>query len=207
MKTLNWILLMVIVIGVGLLVTQKYWVPGLVSFILEREGGEQQSENYEVVAEVPEVVEVPGSDMDTWNWVPSEVSAQGTQFSYPNPLPTTYVTPQNWPPTVELTAGAFVCEKGNVTGVDGMPKQYVQKTINGSNYCITTAVEGAAGSTYTSYEYTTAKGDFVTKVRFILRTPQCMNYDEPKQSACKIEQSTFDVDVLADRVASSARPL
>lgn len=207
MKTLNWILLVVIVIGVGLLATQKYWVPGLVSYILEREGGSQQSENYEVVAEVPEVLEVPQSDMDTWNWVLSEVSTQGTQFSYPSALPTTYVTPQNWPPTVEMVAGEFVCEEGDTAGVDGVPMQYVRKTINSTGYCVGITAEGAAGSVYTSYEYTTTKGDFLTKVSFILRTPQCMNYNEPEQGTCKIEQSTFDVDALADQIASSLKIL
>lgn len=207
MKTLNIILLILIVTGVALLATQRYWVPGLVAFILEQEGGAQQSENYEVVAEVPEVVEVPKSDMDTWNWVLSEVSAQGRQFSYPNPLPTAYITPQDWPPTVEVTAGEFVCEEGNALGADGVQKQFVRKTINGTDYCVAMSAEGAAGSTYTSYEYTTAQGDFITKVSFILRTPQCMNYDEPKQSACKTEQTNFSVDALTDRIASSIRML
>jgi hypothetical protein len=106
-----------------------------------------------------------------------------------------------------MTTGVFVCEEGNAIGTDGVQKQYVQKTINGSNYCVATSAEGAAGSTYTSYEYTAAKGDVLTKVSFILRTPQCMNYDEPKRSECQAEQSTFDVDALADRIALSLRNL
>ena len=202
MKTINIILLILIVIGVALLATQKLWVPPLVSMIIEREGV-QQSENYELEAPVPPVEEVPQSDMNNWTWVMSEVSAQGTQFSYPSPFPVTYITPQNWPPEVTMAAGDFSCVEGNSVGPEGGQKQTSKRTIGESEYCVGVSAEGAAGSTYTTYEYMTAQGDFLVTVNFILRTPQCMNYDGKEQMACKTQQETFNVDALVERIASS----
>ena len=74
-------------------------------------------------------------------------------------------------------------------------------------HCIVKTSEGAAGSTYMTYEYITGQGDFLAHVKFTLRFPQCMNYDEPQQGACKAEQATFDIDGLVDRIASSIRML
>lgn len=151
--------------------------------------------------------EALSSDMSKWNWVLSEVSPQGTQFSYPKPVPTTYVTTQYWPPLVTMTSEDFSCKEGSALNSEAKQSQFARKTIGGSLYCVATSVEGAAGSTYTSYEYETAQGDFLTKVSFTLRTPQCMNYDEPEQSACKTEQANFNIDALADRIASSLKML
>jgi hypothetical protein len=151
--------------------------------------------------------ESPSSDMSKWNWVLSEVSPQGAQFSYPKPVPTTYVTTQYWPPVVTMTSEDFSCKEGSALNSDGKQAQFARKTIGGSLYCVATSAEGAAGSTYTSYEYATTQGDFLTKVSFTLRTPQCMNYDEPEQSACKTDQASFNVDALADRIASSLKML
>jgi hypothetical protein len=73
----------------------------------------------------------------------------------------------------------------------------------GQTYCVTKQSEGAAGSVYTTYQYETALGDSIATVLFTLRTPQCLNYDNPQQSACISEQTGFDVDVLADRILDS----
>ena len=44
MKTLQIVLLVIIVIGVGLLMSQNYWVPRLVNFIIENENGRIENE-------------------------------------------------------------------------------------------------------------------------------------------------------------------
>jgi hypothetical protein len=106
-----------------------------------------------------------------------------------------------------MTSEDFSCKEGSALNSDGKQAQFARKTIGGSLYCVATSAEGAAGSTYTSYEYATTQGDFLTKVSFTLRTPQCMNYDEPEQSACKTDQANFNVDALADRIASSLKML
>jgi hypothetical protein len=203
MKTLNIVLLILIIIGISLLATQKFWVPTLVMVILEHETEQQQLQQPEVAIDTPAVVNTPRSTLDTWNWVLSEVSSQGTQFLYPNPLPTTYITAQDWPPIVEVVAGAFLCEEGVIVGSDGIQKQRARTSVDGMEYCVVTSAEGAAGSTYTSYEYATAYNDSVINISFILRTPQCMNYDEPKRSECLSEQAQVPVDEIVHRIATS----
>ncbi len=68
---------------------------------------------------------------------------------------------------------------------------------------MTRQAEGAAGSTYTTYSYRFVKGDDLETLSFTLRTVQCLNYDEPKQSACQREQASFDPNALADQIAQT----
>lgn len=192
-----------IILGMGLILTHKLWIPSLVNAILKQEEISQSVDGKEdVVSDDPKITY---SNMDDWGWTLSEISPQGTQFMYPSVLPTKFVTAQTWPPTVEMTAGEFVCTEGEATLSDGSSKYFERRTIAGSAYCVGTSSEGAAGSTYTSYEYSTAQGDFLTRVIFTLREVQCLNYDEPEQSSCKSEQANFDPNDLADRIVSSLR--
>lgn len=117
---------------------------------------------------------------------------------YSATLSTTYITnaETTWPPQVVFTKGEFVCiETGEVVSQNG---KTIQKRINDIPYCVTQAAEGAAGSTYTTYTYMreVTKGELAT-VSFTLRSVQCMNYDNPKQSQCLSEQASFDPDRLA----------
>ncbi len=147
--------------------------------------------------------DVPLGSMENWNWVFSEVSAQGIQFMYPDPLPTTYVTADTWPPKVEMVAGDFECVVGSVVGAGDTPSLSAQRTIEGKEYCVSFVVEGAIGSTYTSYEYTTKQGDFISTVSFTLQKPQCLNYEDPKRTECQTEQLLLNVDQLADQILGS----
>jgi hypothetical protein len=200
MKTIRIILLALIVVGLGLLLTQRFWVPSLVTMILEQE------KTVEVPA--PEITTtapiLPAAEMANWNWVTSDVSAQGMQFMYPEPLPTEFVTVADWPPAVSLVAGEFVCAGVDTATANGAANSStILRVIGQSEYCVSVAYEGAAGSTYTTYQYVTKQGDFLEQVSFTLRTPQCLNYDEPKQSTCKLEQANFAVDALAERIVAS----
>ncbi len=198
MKTIRIFLLFLIILGIALLLTQKWWVQPLITSILDHEGVPQP-------LYIPDTVDVVHDSTEDWNWISSEVSTQDTQFMYPSSLNTQYVTAQDWPPFVYMGVGEFSCTEGDVVTEDGSQKHSEFRTINGYTYCVSISSEGAAGSTYTSYEYSTEQGDFVTKVAFTLRTPQCLNFDEPEQSACKTEQANFNTDTLADRIATSVR--
>ena len=126
-------------------------------------------------------------------WLLSPVSTQGTQFEYPEKLPTTFITAQEWPPQVVLEGGEYSCAEEQ------------ERIIGGREYCVVETSEGAAGSVYHTYEYITPQGDFIAHVKFTLKFPQCENYDEPQQNTCKAEQASFDIDGLADRIAQSIR--
>jgi hypothetical protein len=98
-------------------------------------------------------------------------------------------------PKVELSDGEFTCEEEGKNGE--------RHEVKGQVYCVTSSSEGAAGSTYTTYEYTTTVSDSIAKITFTIRKPQCLNYDEPERSACTAEQAAFNVDEYADNIAGS----
>ena len=153
----------------------------------------------------PVAVEDNRDNMETWNWVYSEMSAQGTQFMYPDPLPISYVTPVEWPPQVVVTGGKLECAPGMVADASGTPKLFAQRTIGGQDYCVGFGAEGAAGSTFTSYEYAAQQGDFIVRMSFTLQTPQCLNYDDPERSVCRGEQARFSTDALVVKMISSLK--
>ena len=119
-------------------------------------------------------------------------------------LPAQYVgTTAPWPPEVTVATGAYSCNTTKPTGE--VATTISEKSIHGHTYCVTTESEGAAGSTYTTYTYESALGAVRHKVNFVLRRVQCMNYDEPVQSACIQTQRDFDVDAVADALISQVQ--
>lgn len=117
----------------------------------------------------------------------------------PSVLSTKYITNlETWPPVVIVKANPYTCNKGG-SAIE-MGGTTSEKQINGRVYCLTVASEGAAGSTYNNYTYTTKIGANVAQTSFVLRYVQCMNYDDPKQTECKNEQATFNPDVVVSSV-------
>jgi hypothetical protein len=125
----------------------------------------------------------------------------GVSFQYPEKLPTKYISLVEEAPTVTVTNGAMTCKAaGSETTPAGAT---ALQTIDGQAYCVTTKVEGAAGSTYTEYTYATEKEGKVVAVTFTLRAVQCANYDEPEQTACETERTNFSLDGLVAQIAST----
>lgn len=128
-------------------------------------------------------------------------SENGIQFSYPETLTTKYIDAFEWPPKVTVEDGEFSCEKVNLG--DGPPERMIPRMVDGRQYCVTSADEGAAGSTYTTYTYATALDGKLISLNFVLRYPQCMNYDDPAQSECTAEREAFDLDGVIDRIVKT----
>ncbi|MBP6884134.1 MAG: hypothetical protein KBC06_02790 [Candidatus Pacebacteria bacterium] len=127
----------------------------------------------------------------------------GINFQYPAFIPTTYIHLVDWPPQVHLTNEAFSCTPGGSAIERGGVTR--EQTINGHRYCVTQAVEGAAGSTYTLYAFGTELQGKMTYFTFSLRASQCVNYDEPQRSACQNERDIFSVDSTIDQIIQSTR--
>lgn len=72
-------------------------------------------------------------------------------------------------------------------------------------YCVNVKHEGAAGSVYSSYAYTTVKNNKLIKVSFTLQYPNCNNYDDKQNEACVSERQAFDVDSTVDRIVQSIK--
>lgn len=106
--------------------------------------------------------------------------------------------PDGWPPQVSLAQGTFVCEASE-SGARALV------TVGNRTYCVQRESEGAAGSTYTTYTYSFPRDAGVVSLSFVIRSVQCLNYDEPQQSACQAAQAAFSADALADSIAQTVR--
>jgi len=127
--------------------------------------------------------------------------SRGISFQYPGQLGSTYTSPVDWPPQILLKEGPFSCvERGS--GNTGRTERLFVGT---HEYCVTRSTEGAAGSIYTEYTYAFPRGERVAVLTFTIRTPQCVNYEQPQRSACEAERASFSIDALADRMAQSLR--
>ena len=125
----------------------------------------------------------------------------GISYKYPERLPTEYVEVVDWPPRIKILNGPLSCN--TLVSNNGRAETLGNRTLNGRSYCAAKEVQGAAGSIYTQHAYTTSIDDKVVFLTFSLRTPQCDNYEEPKRSTCKNEQSAFSVDDLTDQIVST----
>lgn len=124
-----------------------------------------------------------------------------TEYSlqYPVDLNLEFVEMMDWPPKIELKAEEFVCvEAGEPTERAG---ETVIVTMGGWEYCRTTVVEGAAGSTYSQYAYAFAEGGGTAILTFSTRVALCANYDEDEVADCEAEIDKLDIDDLSDRIA------
>lgn len=115
-----------------------------------------------------------------------------TDSATPFVLDTTYISGVDWPPTVQKLAEQYECTPA---GDEYMRAGKTEKIfVDGKEYCQTKVTEGAAGSQYTQYAYLTEAPDGTAlAATFSLRFVQCMNYDEPNQSACVKEQASFEI--------------
>ncbi len=121
-----------------------------------------------------------------------------------------YISSQEWktriislddkyPPKFSIVNGEIDCEVR-----DDIFNKTKKKVIDKQVYCIEESSEGAAGSIYTEYAYSTIKEDFLITVSFVARYAQCSNYPELQKSECKNEREVFSFDSIADKVSGYA---
>ena len=117
-------------------------------------------------------------------------------------LNTKYISQVVWPPEITLSEGLeLVC---NETPMESsVAKRVYKETFNGQEYCITVSSEGAAGSIYTEYSYSTIKFNKLITLDFILRFVNCSNYDEEEQTACITERESFNPTSYIDKIISN----
>ncbi len=124
---------------------------------------------------------------------------QGITFQYPKELLAKYISVVEWPPIVKIETGTFSC-KTTPQEVSSMSDITSQRVVDDRIYCVNVKHEGAAGSVYSSYTYTTARNGQLVEVSFTLRYPNCDNYDEEQNKDCAGERETFDLDATIDRI-------
>ena len=109
-----------------------------------------------------------------------------SRYSF-DPLTTSYVSGQPWPPVVTAVSDPYSCPVG-----ENQNDIVTERLIGTRTYCVSTHSEGAAGSTYTDYTYRTGS----TQITFRLRFPNCGNYDVAESNACSAERASFSADQL-----------
>jgi len=120
-------------------------------------------------------------------------------------LNTEYIGSQDWkvkivneeekyPLKFKITEGQIDCKK--TSSENGLLFRTVKRRIDGRIYCIESASEGAAGTIYTQYTYSTIKNGSLIALSCVIRYPQCMNYSEPYRTECANERETFDLDKI-----------
>lgn len=118
----------------------------------------------------------------------------------------TSFTASNWPYTtfqdwgVELkkvnSTYIFTCQESDNYQDPAHTRRSL--TLNDRLYCVESSSEGAAGSIYTAYNYTSLINEFLITVKVTVREINCDNYDKPQQTDCKAERKIFNIDKLID---------
>lgn len=118
----------------------------------------------------------------------------------PSPFPATFISSVTWPPVIATST-----KTDSLAALDCQDEASTLRTIAGSEYCVTFTTEGAAGSEYRSYTYETLTLTEHISASFVLRFPNCENFDEPERSTCKDEQATGDIDTLVHELIAAAQ--
>jgi len=93
---------------------------------------------------------------------------QSVTFQYPKELLAKYVSVVEWPPIIKIETGAYSC-KTTPLEVSSMSNITSERMVDDRTYCVNIKNEGATGSVYSLYTYTTIKSDELVKVSFTLQ--------------------------------------
>lgn len=139
------------------------------------------------------------NENDLWNnFVDQE---QNIKFKYPKELIAEYTSTVEWPPIVSISEGKLVCLETPLES--SFPERTSLIQVDDRLYCVEAISEGAAGSVYTEYTYSTSLNEKLIKTSFTLQFPRCDNYDEDKKIECENEREVFDIDGIVDRIVKS----
>ncbi len=150
---------------------------------------------------VTTVNQVPAVNEASWKTLTER--QDGLTFKYPENLPASYISTAEWPPKITVATGTFACPETSATA--SLPSRVMKSLVGGTTYCIEAMSEGAAGSVYTSFTYTTDWNDKLIRIEFTLRYPQCLNYDDPNRPICQKERESFDLDNLVNSIVQSLK--
>lgn len=146
------------------------------------------------------------STLDNLDWQ-EFISHNGVHFFAPKEISSfSFVRLNEWPPEIDygISETSASCD----TNPDGLPKGTVVKNIGNKVYCVNTSSEGASGSIYYTYVYSTITSEQrYASVSFVAQFPQCLNYDSPEKEDCLTEEQNFNLDkVVDDIIESMAEP-
>lgn len=136
-------------------------------------------------------------------WKTATDSQSGISFKYPEKLLTDYIFTQSWPPKVAVSENEHQLNCVETPAESSLPQRVSKRMVDDRTYCVKADGEGAAGSVYITYDYSTIRDNNLVTVSFTLVYPQCDNYDDPQKTACTNERTAFDLDSTVDRIVKS----
>ncbi len=148
-----------------------------------------------------EFAQCPDGSSNLWKTITD--SKTGITFKYPEKLLTNYIFTQSWPPKVAVSDKKYELDCPETPAESSLPNRVAKRLVDNRTYCVKASSEGAAGTVYTTYNYSTIKENKLVDISFVLAYPQCDNYGEPERSQCRNERETFDLDSVVDRIAQS----
>lgn len=145
-------------------------------------------------------------EIDLWKTITDETNQ--IKYRYPEFLTAKYISTVTWPPvfTILPANGTFVCEE--TPAESSFPQRVSLRRVDDDKiYCLQASSEGAAGSVFTEFTYSTVWKEKVVELYFVLQYPRCDNYSDEQQSECAAERESFDLDALVDRIFLSLEEL
>ena len=159
----------------------------------------RQYSRFYVIWTIPENNNNSGTDN---NPSTATTNNDGLTFQYPKELSAKYISVVEWPPTVRVESGSFSCVE-TPQEVSSMMEITSQRVVDNRIYCVNVKNEGAAGSVYSSYVYTTPRRGRLVSISFVLRYANCANYDEEESQECASEREAFDLDATVDQIVQT----
>jgi len=138
-----------------------------------------------------------------YGWQTYADPANNLEFQYPQTLTAQYIFIVSWPPQIKISQDPFNCDETPTES--SLPNRVSQRLVDDRVYCVKAESEDATGSIYTTYNYTGQLDDKSVTLTFTLRFPQCLNYNDPKQTECQNEREAFDLDGVMDRIFQSLK--
>lgn len=99
-------------------------------------------------------------------------------------------------PKLESWAENGEIECNETPAESGLPLRIIKRIIHGQKYCVAAASEGAVGSVYTQYSYSTVIDNNIYIINFVARYVNCSNYPEIEAARCQAERESFNLDLL-----------
>lgn len=119
-------------------------------------------------------------------------------FVVPDTSTWQYSSFQDWHFTAKKVDSEFVLMCEETDQKSSLPFRRKMINISNRDYCVEAMSEGAAGSVYTEYLYSTLINDSLVNVEVTVRDVNCSNYDEDQILECQKEREEFNLDIIID---------
>lgn len=140
----------------------------------------------------------PGENKIKWALVID--NAQAKSFVYTDKLATKYMHILDTPAKITISKTPFICNLAGNEGSMIAQGKTDKHTVGRNEYCVTTQSEGAAGSTYNTYNYSVASNGGTVTFNFADQLTQCANYNDPEKKECEAERAIFSIDTFVDQI-------